>query len=258
MDKSQNLSTSSSRTFVQGLHSVWIISKRELQSFFDSLVAYILLTLFLGFSGLFTWMLGNDIFLAGQTSLRGFFGIAFWSVFILAPALTMRMFAEERKTGTIEWLLTKPVTDRQVVLGKFFAGLGLVAISLLFTLPYVVTLANIGNLDQGEVICGYLGLFLTGASYISIGMYASSITNNQIVAFLLALFIGLFFHIVFGLMADSFTGMAGQLFNTLSLSDHFESISRGVVDTRDLLYFLSIIVIGLILSELSLTKRNLN
>src|SRR5579859_907597 len=108
MQKSQNLSTFASRSFAQGMRAVWIIAKRELQSFFDSLVAYILLTLFLGFSGLFTWMLGNDIFLTGQTSMRGFFGIAYWSVFILAPALTMRMFAEERKTGTIEWLLTKP------------------------------------------------------------------------------------------------------------------------------------------------------
>src|SRR6478736_3962340 len=97
----QNISTSSN-SMVHSMRSVWIISRRELQSFFDSLVAYILLTMFLGFSGLFTWMLGNDIFLAGQTSLRGFFGIAYWSVFILAPALTMRMFAEERKTGTIE------------------------------------------------------------------------------------------------------------------------------------------------------------
>ncbi len=144
------------------------------------------------------------------------------------------------------------------MLGKFFAALGLVAVALLFTLPYVITLANIGNLDQGEVACGYLGLILISASYISIGMYASSITNNQIVAFLLALFIGLFFHIIFGVVADNFTGMLAQIFNTLSLSAHYESISRGVLDSRDVIYFLSIIVIGLILSELSLTKRNLN
>jgi ABC-2 type transport system permease protein len=240
------------------MRAVWIISKRELQSFFDSLIAYILLTLFLGFSGFFTWMFGNDVFLVGQASLRSFFGIAYWTLFFFAPALTMRMLAEERKTGTIEWLLTKPVTDRQVVLGKFLAALGLIAISLLFTLPYVITLANIGNLDQGEVLCGYLGLILVSASYISIGMYASSITNNQIVAFLLALFIGLFFHIIFGVMADNFSGILGQLFNMLSVSAHYESISRGVADTRDLLFFFSLISIGLILSELSLTKRNLN
>jgi ABC-2 type transport system permease protein len=237
---------------------VWIIAKKELGSFFDSLIAYILLTLFLGFSGFFTWMYGNDIFLVGQTTLRGFFNIAYWSLFFFIPALTMRLLAEERKTGTIELLLTKAVTDRQVVVGKFLAALSLVAIALLFTLPYVITLANIGNLDQGEVISGYLGLMLISAAYVSIGLYASSITNNQIVAFLTALFIGLFFHIIFGVMANNFQGIVGEIFNMLSLSAHFESISRGVVDTRDLIYFLSIVAIGLLLSELSLTKRNLS
>jgi ABC-2 type transport system permease protein len=237
---------------------VWIIAKKELSSFFDSLIAYILLTLFLGFSGFFTWMYGNDVFLVGQTTLRGFFNIAYWSLFFFIPALTMRLLAEERKTGTIELLLTKAVTDRQVVVGKFLAALLLVTIALLFTLPYVITLANIGNLDQGEVISGYLGLLLISASYVSIGLYASSITNNQIVAFLMALFIGLFFHIIFGVLANNFQGIIGEAFNLLSLSAHFESISRGVVDTRDLIYFISIVVIGLLLSELSLTKRNLS
>lgn len=240
------------------MRAVWIIASRELQSFFDSLIAYILLTLFLGFSGFFTWMFGSDVFLTGEASLRGFFGIAFWTLFFFAPALTMRLLAEERKTGTIEWLLTKPVSDRQVVVGKFLAALGLIVIALLFTLPYVITLANLGNIDQGEIACGYLGLVLMSASYVSIGLYASSVTNNQIVAFLSSLFIGLFFHIIFGVIGNNLTGFAGQFFTTLSLSDHFESISRGVVDTRDLLYFFSITAIGLILSELSLTKRNLN
>lgn len=237
---------------------VWIIAKKELGSFFDSLIAYILLTLFLGFSGFFTWMYGNDIFLIGQTTLRGFFNIAYWSLFFFIPALTMHLLAEERKTGTIELLLTKAVTDRQVVVGKFLAALLLVTIALLFTTPYVITLANIGNLDQGEIISGYLGLLLISASYVSIGLYTSSITNNQIVAFLTALFIGLFFHIIFGVMANNFQGIIGELFNMLSLSAHFESISRGVVDTRDLIYFVSIVAIGLLLSELSLTKRNLS
>ncbi|MBS1488823.1 MAG: ABC transporter permease subunit [Bacteroidetes bacterium] len=240
------------------MYAVLIIARRELQSFFDSLIAYILLTLFLGFSGFFTWMYGNDVFLTGQTSLRGFFGIAYWTLFFFAPALTMRLLAEERKTGTIEWLLTKPVTDRQVVIGKFLSAVGLVAIALLFTLPYVLTLSRIGNLDGGEVICGYLGLLLVSASYISIGLYASSITNNQIVAFLSALFIGLFFHIIFGVLGSNIGGWMGQVFSLLSMSDHYESISRGVVDSRDIIYFFSIIAIGLILSELSLTKRNLN
>lgn len=239
------------------MHRILVITKRELQSFFDSLIAYIMLILFLGFSGFFTWLYGSDIFLVGQASLEGFFNIAFWTLFFFIPALTMRLLAEEKKTGTIEMLLTKAVTDREVVIGKFLSTFLLIAVALMFTLPYPITIANIGNLDIGQVVCGYLGLLLMSGAYISIGLYTSSITNNQIVAFLLALFIGLFFHLIFGVLADNFTGLAGQVLNTLSLSNHFESISRGVMDTRDLIYFLSIIFIGLFLSELSLTKRNI-
>jgi ABC-2 type transport system permease protein len=240
------------------MSAIWVIAKRELQSFFDSLIAYIMLILFLGFSGFFTWLFGSDVFFVGQASLESFFNIAFWSLFFFIPALTMRLLAEENKTGTIELLLTKAVTDREVVIGKFLSTLLLVAIALAFTIPYVITVAYIGNLDYGQVICGYFGLILMSSAYISIGLYASSLTHNQIVAFLMALFIGLFFHIIFGVLANNFTGFVAQLLNTLSLSEHFESIIRGVVDSRDLIYFASIILIGLILSELSLTKRNLN
>jgi ABC-2 type transport system permease protein len=239
------------------MHAIWVIAKRELGSFFDSLIAYILLILFLGFSGFFTWLYGSDIFFIGQASLQSFFGIAFWTLFFFIPALTMRLLAEENKTGTIELLLTKAVTDRQVVVGKFLSTLMLVSIGLLFTLPYVITLANIGNIDSGEIFSGYLGLLLMSAAYISIGLYASSITSNQIVAFLLSLSIGLFFHLIFEVLAGNSTGLLGQLFSTLSLSSHFESISRGVIDTRDLIYFFSIVFIGLLLSELSLAKRNI-
>lgn len=239
------------------MNAIWVIAKRELGSFFDSLIAYILLILFLGFSGFFTWLYGSDIFFVGQASLQSFFGIAFWTLFFFIPALTMRLLAEENKTGTIELLLTKAVTDRQVVVGKFLSTLMLVSIGLLFTLPYVITLANIGNIDAGEIFSGYLGLLLMSAAYISIGLYASSITSNQIVAFLLSLSIGLFFHLIFEVLAGNSTGFLGQLFSTLSLANHFESISRGVIDTRDLLYFFSIVFIGLLLSELSLAKRNI-
>jgi len=237
------------------MKSIWIITKKELNSFFDSLIAYILLVLFLGFSGFFTWMFGSDVFLIGQSTMRPFFSIAYWSLFFFIPALTMRMIAEEKKTGTIELLLTKAVTDRQLVIGKFLASLLLICISLALTLPYVITLSSIGNIDSGEIICGYLGLVLMSAAYIAIGLYASSITSNQIVAFLSALFIGLFFQIIFDVMASSFTGWFGELFSTLSLSNHFESMQRGVIDSKDLIYFLSIIFLGLFLTETSLSKR---
>jgi ABC-2 type transport system permease protein len=238
------------------MKTILVITRRELQSFFDSLIAYILLVVFLGISGFFTWLFGSDIFLVGQASLRSFFSIAYWTLFFFIPALTMRLLSEEKRSGTIELLLTKAITDRQIVIGKFLSTLILIIIALVFTLPYVITVASIGNIDAGGVICGYLGLILMSAVYISIGLCASSITQNQIVSFLLAMFIGIFFHLIFDLLASSIGGIAGQVFNTLSLRVHFESMSRGVIDSSDLIYFLSLIFLGLFLTEMSLSKRN--
>lgn len=238
------------------MKTIWVITRRELQTFFDSLIAYILLVVFLGISGFFTWLFGSDIFLVGQASLRSFFTIAYWTLFFFIPALTMRLLAEEKRSGTIELLLTKSITDRQIVIGKFLSTLILIITALVFTLPYVITVASIGNLDAGGVIFGYLGLILMSAVYISIGLCASSITQNQIVAFLIALFTGIFFHLIFDLLAGSNTGLMGQIFNFLSLRVHFESMSRGVVDSSDLIYFLSLIFLGLFLAEISLSKRN--
>lgn len=240
------------------MNTIWILTKRELSSFFDTLTGYITLVLFLGFTGFFTWINADmNVFIRGQASLDVFFNIAYWTLFFFIPALTMRQIAEEKRSGTIEWLLTRPVTDRQVVIGKFLATLLLILIALLFTLPYFITVANIGNVDQGAVISGYLGLLLLSAAYISIGLFASSITNNQIVAIMAALFIGIFFHLLFGIFASSMTGWPAQVLNYLNLSYHFDSISRGVIDSKDLIYFISITVLGLYLTEISLAKRNI-
>jgi len=168
----------------------------------------------------------------------------------------MRMIAEEKRSGTLELLLTKPVTDWQVVLGKFLATLALIVIALVLTLPYYITVANIGNVDHGAVITGYLGLLLMSAAYISIGVFASSISGNQIVGFLVALFIGIFFHIVFGFLASNFSGTVGEVLHYLSMNTHFDSISRGVIDTKDLVYFFSIIFLGLVSTEAVLSKRH--
>ena len=238
------------------MNNVWIIAKRELNSFFDSLIAIIMIVLFLGFTGFFTWISGSDIFLVGQASLQVFFGIAYWTLFFFIPALTMRLIAEEKKTGTIEMLLTKPVTDRQVILGKYLATIFLIVIALAFTLPYIITVSKIGNIDIGGTICGYLALILISAAYASIGLFTSSLTSNQIVAFLAALFIGLFFHIIFEFIASGMKGFFGQVINTLSMTVHFDSLSRGVLDSKDLVYFGSVIFMGLFLTEVSLSKRN--
>lgn len=239
------------------MEKIWIIAQKELATFFDSLIAYILLTAFLGFSGFFTWLYGSDVFFIGQASMQSFFNIAYWTLFFFTPALTMRMLAEEKKSGTIELLLTKALTDRQLVIGKFLACLLLIVIALLLTLPYYFTISALGPIDHGAVCCGYLGLILMSAVYISIGIFTSSFTSNQIVAFLGALFIGLFFHIIFDVLAGSFTGTLGMVFSNLSLSAHFDALTRGVLDTKDIFYFLSLIVLGLVLSEVSLAKRNL-
>ncbi len=240
------------------MKQIWIITKRELGAFFNSLIAYVILILFLGFSGFFTWLFGSDIFMVGQASLRSFFSIAYWTLFFFIPALTMRLLAEEKRSGTIELLLTKAVSDREVVLGKFLSTLILIIIALAFTLPYIITVTNLGNLDLGAVICGYLGLVLMSGVYISIGLFASSITHNQIIAFLTALFMGLFFHLIFDILANSFTGFIGQVFNYLSMTVHFESISRGVIDSRDLIFFISLMILGLYFAELSLSRRNVS
>jgi ABC-2 type transport system permease protein len=239
------------------MHAIWVITKKEFNSFFDSLVSYIFIVVFLGISGFFTWMLGSDIFLIGQATLQPFFSIAYFTLFFFIPALTMRMVAEEKRIGTLELLLTKAVSDWQVILGKFLACLILIAVALALTLPYYISVWALGPIDHGAVLCGYFGMLLMSMAYIAIGLFASSITSNQIVAFLLALLIGVFFLIIFDVLSNSFTGTIGQLLNYFSMSTHFDSISRGVIDSRDLLYFLSITFLGLMLAETSLSKRNI-
>jgi len=239
------------------MKSVWTIAKRELRSFFDSLIAYIMIIVFLGLSGFFTWLFGSDVFLVGQATLQPFFSVAYWTLFFFIPALTMKMIAEEKRSGTLELLLTKPVSDWQVLLGKFTASLLLIIIALALTLPYYITVWAIGPVDHGAVWCGYLGMILMSMAYIGIGLFASSITNNQIVAFLTSLFISVFFLIIFNVLASSFTGSIAQFFSFLSISTHYESISRGVVDSKDIIYFLSIAFLGLTLAESVLSKRNI-
>lgn len=237
------------------MREIWIITRKELASFFDSLVAYILLLAFLVLTGIFTWLGGSDIFLYKQASLQVFFQVAWWTLLIFIPAITMKTIAEERRSGTIELLLTKSITDWQVVSGKYLACLLLVVIALGLTIPYYVTVANLGNIDHGATISGYLGLVLMSSCYIAFGIFASSVTNNQIVAFLLALFICILFHFLFSFIGSNASGWIAELFGSLSMSRHFESISRGVIDTKDLIYFLSVTVLGLFLAEFMVSKR---
>jgi len=239
------------------MKQIWTIAIREFRAFFDSLIAYILIIVFLGLSGFFTWLFGADVFLTGQASMQPFFAIAYWTMFFFIPALTMKMLAEENNTGTIELLLTKDVSDMQVILGKFLAVMLLVMVALLFSLPYYFTIAWLGPVDHGAVWCGYLGILLMSAAYAGIGLFASSITKNQIVAFLLSLLIGVFFLIIFGALASNMPGPIGKILSYLDVSNHYQSIARGVIDSRDILYFVSIAALGIFLAHSVLAKRNI-
>lgn len=239
------------------MKSIWIIAKKEFRTFFDSLAAYILLIVFLGLSGFFTWLFGSDIFFVGQATLMPFFSIAYWTLFFFIPALTMKMLAEEKKSGTLELLFTKPITDWQIVVGKFLSIMLLISVALFLTVPYYISVSFLGPIDHGSVLSGYFGMLLMSAAFTSIGLFTSSITDNQIVAFLLALFIGVFFLIIFDVLAGSFSGSVAYFFNYLSLSTHYESISRGVLDSKDLIYFFSITITGLLLADTALSKRNI-
>lgn len=241
------------------MNKIWIIGKRELKTYFDSLVAYILIALFLGITGLITWfgIVRADVFFRAQADMLVFFSVTQWVLFLLIPGITMKMFAEENKTGTIEILLTKAVTDWQVVLGKFLGSLMLFLIALSFTLPYYFTIWWLGPIDHGSVLSGYFGLILMSAAYIGIGLFASSITNNQIVAFLLTVAAMLLFHLILFLLAAEATGFVALLFNYLSTYTHLEALTRGVIDTKDVIFFVSITLLGLVLSESMLSKRNL-
>jgi len=235
---------------------IWTICKREINAFFNSLTAYIILVVFLAVSGFFTWLGGSgDIFFVGQASLGIFFGIAFWTLFFFIPAITMRMLAEEKRSGTLELLATKPVSDFQIVAGKWLASWLLVLISLAFTLPYYITVANLGNIDHGAVLSGYLALILISGVYTSIGIFASSITKNQIVALILSLFICVFFQILFGVMADVLPGVLSDIAEFLDLQFHYSTLTRGIISLESILFMGFLIVLGFVLATASLRRR---
>lgn len=237
------------------MYNSWVICKREVSGFFDSLMAYILLVVFLGLTGFFTWLYGSDVFFVGQASLGSFFGIAYWTLFFFIPAITMKSLADEKKSGTFELLATKPIADFQIVLGKWMGAMSLIKISLGASLVYYISVANLGPIDHGATIGGYFGLVLVCSVYVAIGVYASSLTNNQIVAFILSLFIGFFFHLLFDLIGSVAGGLTAQVLNFASLSNHYQTMVRGVIGLENVLYTLSLTMLALVLATVSLRRR---
>jgi ABC-2 type transport system permease protein len=238
------------------------ILKKEFNSFFSSLTGYMVVVVFLLLNGLFLWVFPGSFNLldAGYAGLDGLFFLAPWVFLFLIPALTMRFFADEIKTGTIELILTKPISELNLVLGKFLAGLSLCLIALSPTLIYLASIyflgQPVGNLDWGATIGSYIGLVLLAGIYVSIGIFASSLTENQIVSFILALFFCFFCFAGFEQIATllSHTGFELSI-DKLGISYHYNAISRGVIDTRDILYFISVMSLFIYGSKLSLQSR---
>jgi ABC-2 type transport system permease protein len=226
---------------------MYSIFKKEVRSFLSSLIAYVVMIVFLISIGLFMWVLPDyNLFDMGYANLDTLFSMAPFVFIFLISAITMRSFSEEKKSGTIEILTTKPLSDMQIILGKYFAGVALVVFSLLPTLLYFYTVyqlgATKGNMDIGATWGSYMGLFLLASCFVAIGLFASAITDNQIVSFIVSMFLCYLFYSVFDLLANfNLLGTYDSVVASLGINAHYVSISRGVIDSRDLLYFLSII-----------------
>jgi len=220
------------------------ILKKELRTFFSNATGYIVIGIFLILTGLFLWIIPGqyNILDAGYANVDGLFYLAPWLFLFLCPAISMRLFAEEKQTGTWELLITKPLSKLQIILGKYLAGWILVSIALLPTLLYYFTVSYlaepVGNIDSGAFWGSFIGLFLLASVYVAIGTFASSLSKNQIIAFIIALFLSFFFYYGFDVIASFFSsGSKIEVFETIGINAHYKSMSRGVIDSRDLIYF---------------------
>ena len=237
------------------------IFRKELNGFLNSLVAYIVIGVFLVLAGLFTWVFEGNVLDYGFADLTSFFQLTPYIFIFLIPAITMRLFSEEFKSGTIELLFTKPLTDWQIILGKFLAGFILIIIALLPTLLYYYSVTQLGNpknnIDTSAVIGSYIGLFFLGGVFVSIGLWASALTDNQVVAFIIGAVACFLLYDGIHQLAQLFSGSTQYMIEYSGLSFHYESISRGLVDSRTLVYFISVIVLMLYLTKIQVSgKKN--
>jgi ABC-2 type transport system permease protein len=227
------------------------ISRREIRTYFNSPVAYIVVTVFTMITG---YMFFTQLLLEQQADMRGLFSIMPMLLAFLAPAITMRLLADEKSSGTLELLITMPVRDWEVVLGKFLAAMALVCTALALTLVFAITVRALGPLDRGPTIGGYVGLLLMGGAYVAIGVMCSSFTRNSIVAFIVGFAIS-FALFLFGPIVQFVPQGLQPLISFLAMSTHFENISRGIIDSRDVIYYLSVIGVSLLMATLALESR---
>ncbi|MEZ7942148.1 MAG: gliding motility-associated ABC transporter permease subunit GldF [Flavobacteriales bacterium] len=232
---------------------MWALFKKEISSFLNSLIGYVVIIVFLLLNGLFIWIFPGDmnVLEMGYATLDGLFSIAPWVFMFLIPAITMRMIAEEKRNRTLELLVTRPITDFQIVISKFLAGISLVIISLIPTLVYYFCVYYIGetegNIDRGGTLGSYLGLIFLAGGYVSMGIFSSSLSENQIVAFLLAVVMCFFMFIGWESISD-FSQLGGleSYVIGIGINDHYKSVSRGLLDSRDVLYFIALIGVFLL------------
>ncbi len=235
---------------------------REIKSFFGSPIGYLVIAIFLILNGLFLWIFDGEynILNSGFADLSPFFTISPWILIFLIPAVTMRSFSDEMKQGTLELLLTKPLSIWQIVNGKFFGAVLLIVFAIIPTFIYIYIISSLGmpegNLDMGSTIGSYFGLLFLISGYSAIGIFTSTLSDNQIVAFLLAVFLCFIFYFGFDGIATYLPSIENFISN-LGMNSHFKSMSRGVIDTRDLLYFVSITILFLSLTVFKLKSLKL-
>lgn len=233
------------------------ILKKEIYTFFASPIGYLVIAIFLVLNGLFLWVFGGqfNILDNGFADLSSFFLLAPWILIFLVPAVTMRSFSDEKKQGTLELLLTKPISHFKIVLGKYFGAFALILLAIVPSLLYAYTIYQlgnpVGNLDLGSTLGSYFGLLFLVSAYTAIGVFSSTLSDNQIVAFITAVFIC--FVLYFGFEGIASYGISGTFdIESLGMSAHYKSMSRGVLDTRDLIYFLSVALFFLTLAKLNI------
>ncbi len=238
------------------MRNLMAVARREFHAYFDSPVAYIVIVSFLVVAG---WMYFSTVFILDRADLRSFFAPSPFSpamlIVILAPAITMRLIAEEQKSGTIELLLTMPMRDGEIIVGKFLAAFGLMAVALLLTLAYPLSIAWLGELDWGPVVGGYVGMSLFSSALLAIGILCSALTENQIVAFIVAFLISAVLYYVYWLQFFVPTFLA-PVVEFVSLSFHLDNLSRGVIDSRDVVFYLSVTAAALLLATQTLGRRH--
>lgn len=241
---------------------MFALYRKEISSFLNSLIGYIVIVVFLAIISLFMWVFPGEMNIldAGYANIDTLFVIAPWVFMFLVPAITMRSFADERKSGTIELLLTRPLSDFQIIMAKYLAGVTLVLLSLIPTLIYYISvnlLGNpVGNIDTGGMWGSYIGLFFLASGFVAIGIFSSSITENQIISFIVAVFLSFIFYIGFDSISNlALFGKIDALIIQLGIQEHYLSMSRGVIDTRDVVYFFSLAAFFLLVTKTVLESR---